>query len=129
MTATAVNAATIKDGERGIVMLNAITVTDGNKALSMTFLVDNGIDLTKAIKDACAEYVSTDAGKKIIKETNGRFNWFDFVKYVPQHICRKHGFEKYESSYSHIIGNADEQLCDIPQHNNAYRKKAGTGKL
>lgn len=51
------------------------------------------ISLDDAIKAAATEYCMTEEGRQICFANQG-FNYTDFIKYVPNEICMKHGFAK-----------------------------------
>ena len=52
----------------------------------------NNIDIHTAMKEAVKEYLATDAGKTVLQETCGAFNWGDFALNYNTDICMKHGF-------------------------------------
>lgn len=51
-----------------------------------------GFNPIKAIRFATTEFLQTEAGKKVLHENNGCFNYGDFVQNVPDAITRHHGF-------------------------------------
>lgn len=75
-------------------------------------------DIINAIKEACDEYIRTDEGRQQYEYNCGCFNWADFEPYVPNSICRKHGFAKIDSLLSTIERNWDEQLAELEENEN-----------
>ena len=58
------------------------------------FEVPNGdFDLLRAVRDACAEYSMTPEGQAVLSEHVGSFDWGDFMQYVPEEICLRHGLK------------------------------------
>ena len=66
--------------------------------------------IKKAAIEACNEYIHTDEGKKVYTGNCDCFNWADLEAYVPQDICKKHGFTFTSSSVSDYTVEWDEQL-------------------
>jgi len=55
------------------------------------FLADDEVtDPAQAARDAVAEFLATDEGKKIVERTID-FDWGHAMVYVPEDIWRKHG--------------------------------------
>ena len=50
-------------------------------------------DLLSAVRDACAEYGRTPEGQAVLSEHYGSFDWGDFMQYVPEEICLRHGLK------------------------------------
>lgn len=71
---------------------------------------DPSFDIRKAVKDACVEFARTPDGRKAYEDNCGSFNWGDFVAYVPDEICRNHGFERIMDTLSQIKVDFNEQL-------------------
>lgn len=69
-------------------------------------------DVLAAIEAACTEYIKTEEGARICDKNCGFFNWGDFVDYVPDSICLKHGITKMDGTDAEIISGVDfnEQL-------------------
>ena len=74
--------------------------------------LEAGIDILRAVKDACTEYVQTDEGQAVYRYNCESFNWADFVSNVPNEICEKHGFCRINDDISEIEVNWDEHLVD-----------------
>jgi len=69
------------------------------------------LDIIKAVKDACNEHCRTEGGKRDLEATCGDFNWGDFITYVPNEICERHGF-RYVNTVDTITVDHDELLID-----------------
>lgn len=67
-------------------------------------------DPEKAIKDATADFLRTDRGKAILKETSGSFNYGDFINYVPDTFCRKYGFTIWGTGIANTVVDQNENL-------------------
>ena len=67
-------------------------------------------DPESAIQAACAEFLHTDRGAKALEETCKSFNYGDFVSYVPDTLCKKHGFTIHASEVVHDIINHNNDL-------------------
>lgn len=74
------------------------------------FSDDPDFDIQKAVKDACVEFARTPEGREAYKGNGNSFNWGDFVAYVPNEICRKHGFERTMDTLSQTKVYFTEQL-------------------
>lgn len=81
--------------------------------ITLEVLVDN-INIEQAVMDACKEYCQTEDGKYTYCNCNCfSFNWGDFVTYVPNEICKKHGFRIFESEYMEELQvDFNQQLVD-----------------
>ena len=85
------------------------------------FLAQDDIkDPETNIRATIAEYLTTDDGKKNIKETNYDFNWGDVLTAVPSDIWNKHGLAYQYSDIPSvdIKVNHDEILCDTSDEDN-----------
>lgn len=69
-------------------------------------------DLTKAVRDACADYLGTDEGKATYASCGNRFDWSDFWTMVPNSFCEKHGFVKLDDFASVECVDMGEQIGD-----------------
>lgn len=74
--------------------------------------VQQGVDVEKAVKDACTEYCLTEKGRKVYEGNCDCFNWGDFDTYVPNDICKKYGFEKIDYAYDIEEYKFNQQLVD-----------------
>lgn len=93
---------------------------DGINVRTMTInieLLRQNIDIRKAIKAACTEFVQTPEGKRIYEHNCGCFNWADFASSVPAEICEKHGFRCNQYINNDIEVNWDEHLVDDDELN------------
>lgn len=86
------------------------------RTISMLFKINKDMteqELIQACKSAAIEFANTKLGRETYSHNCECFNWADFDIHVPNHICRKYGFEK-ETDY--IICPSvewDEQLVSI----------------
>lgn len=87
--------------------LEANTITIVCKILN----TKEDFDLETAMKAATQEYLHTENGKEVYEYNCKYFDYSDFVTYVPNDICRNHGFEMI-TTQADIIANWDEQLAD-----------------
>lgn len=86
---------------------------DGLSVRTLTIflqILQPGIDVVQAVKNACTEYVQTPEGANVYSYNCGSFNWADFVSNVPNEICEKYGFRRIDDSISEIEVNWDEHL-------------------
>lgn len=83
----------------------------GSLIIELTIL-NKDIDVEEAIKSACKEYLATDEGKQVYAENSNCFNWGDFSDYVPNEICRKHGFLIVDSKTADMVVDLNDQLID-----------------
>lgn len=67
-------------------------------------------DAQSAVKSAVSDFLKTARGKEALKETNGSFNYGDFVNFVPDTICKRHGFTVEDVITSDIVTEHDESL-------------------
>ena len=97
-------------------MLKQIVALDRDgldtRIVVITVNVDEGVDVEKAIKAACTEYCKTEEGRKTYEGNCNCFNWGDFDTYVPNDICRKHGFSKAGLEIQAEEVDFNEQLVD-----------------
>lgn len=97
-------------------MLQVITAIErdgSDRTVTQAFDVpDEEFDLVEAVEKAAEDYVTTAEGLKFFAYNCGRFNWCDFVAYVPNEICEKYGFKKIDPIRSDIIVGLDEQLVN-----------------
>lgn len=90
--------------------ITATEYTDGEqRTLTIIFKTDKGFTFPESVKNAVNEYLTTEAGKEYLSETNGCFNWGDVCN-VPNYICIKHGFEIELSCVSDAVVDWNEQL-------------------
>lgn len=75
---------------------------------------DNTTDMRASVKSACEEYLSTPEGRETYEHNCRNFNWGDFILYVPNEICRKHGFTKIDTFTQDGEIDYNEQLAKIP---------------
>ena len=66
------------------------------------------------VKSACEEYLQTEDGMKTYLHNCQNFNWADFEEYVPDEICRKHGFRKINSEMADLNVDLNEQIAEEP---------------
>ncbi len=91
------------------------TRPDEKKAYPYRLLrLKDGLDVVQACKDAALEFVKTDEGRKVYFAATGEdFNWGDFVEYIPDDICIRHGFLPITNARSvNITVYHDEHLID-----------------
>lgn len=101
------------------IMTIVATQRDGTDTRTLTLTIRrmlNGdprtFDAKGAVREAVHEYLCTKDGKAVYDHNCESFNWADFESDVPNEICRRHGFEKIESSVSEIQVDWDEHLAD-----------------
>ena len=82
------------------------------RMLTMTFRVNQDVDIVNAVKDASKEFIQTELGRSLYAYNCYYFNWADFWSNVPNEICEKHGFSKIDSGISDFEVDWDEQLVD-----------------
>ena len=83
------------------------------RTIVLNFEVSSEIfDIVAAAKAAAKEYCLTEEGKRTYEGNCNCFNWGDFDAYVPQNICRRHGFAKIEPPVPDVFVDFDEQLVD-----------------
>lgn len=84
------------------------------RVISIPVVYDDKVinDITQAVRDACAEYIRTPEGRAMYDYNCSAFDWADFDAYVPNEICKKHGFTKRESVRS-VEVDWDEQLAEL----------------
>lgn len=96
----------------------------------MQFLVaSKHFDLRAAIIAACTEFCNADEGMEIYTSNCCCFNWGDFDLYVPEDICRRHGFVKVNSHNTiehaffdeHLV--IDEQVYSTQEQSNKLLKR------
>lgn len=77
-------------------------------------VIYHNIDIEQAVMDACKEYCQTEDGKRTYCDCNCcNFNWGDFVTYVPNSICERHGFKIYDMDYvEELQVDFNQQLVD-----------------
>lgn len=68
------------------------------------------LNVERAIKDACKDYLNTEEGKKVLADNSGYFNIGDFMLNVPDEICKKYGFVKVDVTATQFVINEDENL-------------------
>lgn len=112
----------IRQTAKGTSMITKTVVAMERDGLDVRTFVLNfhvsseSFDIVAAAKAAAKEYCLTEEGKRIYEGNCNCFNWGDFDAYVPQDICRRHGFAKIESPIPDELVDFDEQLvdeCDI----------------
>jgi len=96
---------------------NIVTITaierDGFDVRILTVnlnVIDENINVKKAISDACREYITTPEGKRVYENNGDCFNLADFEVNVPNIICKRYGFEKITSQMADYCLDWDEQL-------------------
>lgn len=73
-----------------------------------------------ALRNAVAEYLTTDGGKKAIDDTCEDFNWGDSVNYVPDEIWEKHGLRPHPR-ITNVMVDQDEVLCSDEKESEDYQ--------
>lgn len=92
-------------------IITAIERDDSSiRILTMTFHVNQDVDIVRAVKDACNEFIQTELGRSLYAYNCYCFNWGDFWDNVPNEICEKHGFKKIDSRISDFGVDWNEQL-------------------
>lgn len=94
-----------------------MTETDGLRVRHLIMLVDifdesADFDFEKAAIAAAIEYCNTDEGRKQYCDNCNNFNWGDFSMYVPNEICKNHGFTVVKNYFDIQSFNFDQQLVD-----------------
>lgn len=76
-------------------------------------ITGNDVNPEQALRNAVAEFLSTDAGKREVEQTCYDFNWGDAIMTVPDEIWRKHGLSLFKGSVitRDIHVDQDEVLC------------------
>lgn len=78
-----------------------------------SFLADDSVKNPElSIRSAVKEFLSTEVGKKAVKETMHDFNWGDAVIYVPEKIWNKYGLKFMDVTNVNVPVCQDEVLCD-----------------
>lgn len=72
-------------------------------------IIPEVFDVEKALRDAVAEYLETDSGKKVVEYNCGDFNWGDAILNVPDVIWKNHGLIHLNST-AVVSVNHDENL-------------------
>ena len=85
---------------------------------------DENFDLMSAIRNAAKDYCNTEDGRDRYEYNNHCFNWGDFDLYVPDEICKKHGFSKIRVSDGDEIVDFDEELVDLAEIASANEQPA-----
>ena len=101
-----------EDGERysdSILAIEGETAT----AITFTFIAVKPTELYDAVKAAAREYLATDEGKALLKQTCGAFNWGDFVESIPESLCLRHGFLLKDDKKVDRIVDLNEQLGEF----------------
>lgn len=80
-------------------------------------------NLEGAVQKAVHEFLCTKEGIGIYESNCEIFDWGDFEQNVPNEICRKHGFEKIESTLSDLNVNWDEHLADDEALNKFWEER------
>lgn len=80
-----------EEGERDSYSILAVE-GETDTAIAFTFEAIRPTELYTAVKAAAKEFLTTNEGQKVLKQTCGAFNWGDFVESVPGDICLRHGF-------------------------------------
>ena len=73
--------------------------------------VEQGVDIEKAIMEACKEYCQTKEGQQTYENNCNSFNWGDFDTYVPNEICEKYGIKKIQTNVAQEF-DFNQQLID-----------------
>ncbi len=82
-------------------------------ALDFSILsTDPEFDLESAVRAACSDYAATANGKAVLEHNQGEFNWADFYKHVPEHLCVRHGFARSLNALPALEVSWDEQLIN-----------------
>lgn len=84
------------------------------RTLTLVFEVPSvNFDLNAAVRAAATEYCQTEKGRNTYLFTNcHNFNWGDFDLYVPEAICKKHGFRKLDAYIAEEFTDFNEQLVN-----------------
>lgn len=83
---------------------------DATYVKMLHFLVAReSFDLKQAVINACTDFCNTD-GTDIYLANCCCFNWGDFDAYVPEKICRKHGFIKASTKNTTEIAYFNDHL-------------------
>lgn len=61
------------------------------------------LDVIVALREAAGEFLWTEDGKKVLEETNGRFNWGDLVEYLPAEVCERHGVRIVDTFQTDLV--------------------------
>lgn len=111
---------TIEDSEDKPLKLVALRRERTGWSATDYFVADSSIENVEAtLREAIAEFVKTDDGKKMVDYAGGDFNWGDAVSSSIDSVLKKYGIERKDDRKSYTISgevveifvNQDEVLC------------------
>lgn len=94
------------------VMIHDLSDLHNPVVTTVEILVDDpeGFDFETAAKAAARDFVNTDEGRAALGITADHFDYGDFLLYVPETICKKHGFTVIRELGADLILASNESL-------------------
>lgn len=75
------------------------------KKWSDLFIISNSANPEQSFRDAIKDYLLTEEGIKLIKQTSEDFNWGDAIMYIPERVWNKFGIKSISEGENTAISN------------------------
>lgn len=87
-------------------------INDSDVAGEFLVLTQDEKNIKDAIASASEEFCQTEKGKRVLRENNGVFGYWEFFAHVPNEICFHYGFQKVMGGASRAIIDVDRPLVE-----------------
>ena len=96
------------------IILKEDTETDTVLYTAVTVEIAEGTDFYSSAKYASMEYCMTPKGR-VIYANHGKFDWREFLEYVPNEISVKYGIRVIHTEQTHKSYNITDDLVEIAE--------------